>query len=213
MLIEIHSFSFKKMHVKMLSAKWHPFCLSINVFMSPENGSFLLCSHYSGSVWYVQGQSGLVFLASHLSSQISWIPGLTHCGLVMPYSDRFGSTLAQVMAWCLTAPSHHLNQCWLCISQAQRYSCQGNFTRDTEVISCISLKFTYLKFNSHISVANELTIIWKSFSCLQFCHHSDEIWWHATRGLVPLTCSKISLLKGLNCRHHIFSWLILDWVS
>ena len=119
MLIEIHSFSFKKMHVKMTSAKWRPFCLSLNVLMSPENGSFLLCSHYSGSVWYVQGQSGLVFLAPHLSSQISWIPGLTHCGLVMPYSDRFGSTLVQVMAWCLTAPSHYLNQCWLCISQAQ----------------------------------------------------------------------------------------------
>ena len=27
-----------------------------------------------------------------------------------------GSTLAQVMACCLTAPSHYLNQCWLIIS-------------------------------------------------------------------------------------------------
>ena len=26
---------------------------------------------------------------------------------------RSGSTLAQVMACCLTAPSHYLNQCWL----------------------------------------------------------------------------------------------------
>ena len=32
---------------------------------------------------------------------------------------RSGSTLAQVMAWCLTAPSHHLNQCWLIISVVQ----------------------------------------------------------------------------------------------
>ena len=31
MLIEIHIFSFKKMHVKMLSAKWLPFCLGFNV--------------------------------------------------------------------------------------------------------------------------------------------------------------------------------------
>ena len=31
---------------------------------------------------------------------------LTHCGLVAPYGDRSGSTLAQVMACCLTAPSH-----------------------------------------------------------------------------------------------------------
>ena len=30
---------------------------------------------------------------------------------------RTGSTLDQVMAWCLTAPSHYLNQCWLIISK------------------------------------------------------------------------------------------------
>ena len=30
-LIEIHSFSFKKIHLKMSSGKWHPFCLGLNV--------------------------------------------------------------------------------------------------------------------------------------------------------------------------------------
>ena len=30
-LIEIHTFSFKKMHLKMSSAKWRPFCLGPNV--------------------------------------------------------------------------------------------------------------------------------------------------------------------------------------
>ena len=30
-LIEIHTFSFKKMHLKMASAKWRPFCLGLNV--------------------------------------------------------------------------------------------------------------------------------------------------------------------------------------
>ena len=28
---EIHAFSFKKMHLKMSSAKWRPFCLGLNV--------------------------------------------------------------------------------------------------------------------------------------------------------------------------------------
>ena len=32
------------------------------------------------------------------------------------------STLAQVMAWCLTAPSHYPNQCWLIIIEVQWYS-------------------------------------------------------------------------------------------
>ena len=30
-LIEIHTFSFKKMHFKMSSGKWRPFCLSLSV--------------------------------------------------------------------------------------------------------------------------------------------------------------------------------------
>ena len=42
-----------------------------------------------------------------------------------------GSTLVQVMACCLTAPSHYLNQCWLIISKVQWHSSDGNFTRDT----------------------------------------------------------------------------------
>ena len=30
-LLEIHGFSFKKMHLKMPSRKWRPFCLGLNV--------------------------------------------------------------------------------------------------------------------------------------------------------------------------------------
>ena len=32
-LIEIHTFSFKKMHLKMLSGEWRPFCPSLNVLI------------------------------------------------------------------------------------------------------------------------------------------------------------------------------------
>ena len=32
-LIEVQAFSFKKMHLKMSSAKWRPFCLGLNVLM------------------------------------------------------------------------------------------------------------------------------------------------------------------------------------
>ena len=32
-LIKIYTFSFKKMHLKMSSGKWRPFCLSLNVLM------------------------------------------------------------------------------------------------------------------------------------------------------------------------------------
>ena len=36
-LIEIDTFSFKKMHLKRLSAKWRPFCLGLNVLMACES--------------------------------------------------------------------------------------------------------------------------------------------------------------------------------
>ena len=53
------------------------------------------------------------------------------------------STLAQVMACCLTAPNHYLNQCWLNVSEVQWHSSEGNFTKDasaTNLIIEISLK-------------------------------------------------------------------------
>ena len=33
-IIEIHTFSFKKIHFKMSSGKWRPFCLGLNVLMN-----------------------------------------------------------------------------------------------------------------------------------------------------------------------------------
>ena len=42
------------------------------------------------------------------------------------------STLAQVMACCLTAPSHYLNQCWLIISEVPWHSSMGIILRRCE---------------------------------------------------------------------------------
>ena len=42
-LIKIQPFSLKKMHVKMSSAKWRPFCLGLNVLITHFTGS-LYCS-------------------------------------------------------------------------------------------------------------------------------------------------------------------------
>ena len=41
-LSEIHIFSFKKMHLKMSSAKWRPFCHGLNVLMAPRGVLVLL---------------------------------------------------------------------------------------------------------------------------------------------------------------------------
>ena len=49
--------------------------------------------------------------------------------------QRSGSTLAQIMARCLMAPSHYLNQRWLLIGRVQWHSSECNLTRDTSAIS------------------------------------------------------------------------------
>ena len=51
------------------------------------------------------------------------------------WRHKSGSTLAQVMACCLTAPSHYLNQCWLIVSKVQWHPSESNFTRDTSATS------------------------------------------------------------------------------
>ena len=40
-VIEIHPFSFKKMHLKMSSGKWRPFCLGLNVLIKEDTGTLL----------------------------------------------------------------------------------------------------------------------------------------------------------------------------
>ena len=68
-----------------------------------------------------------------------------------------GLTLAQVMASCLTAPSHYLNQWWLIISKV----CAVHTRTISEEIPQpwiikISLKITSLKFLSNLLGANDL---------------------------------------------------------
>ena len=44
----------------------------------------------------------------------------------------YGSTLAQIMACCLMAPSHYLNQFWLYIGKDFWHSHEGNFTGNAQ---------------------------------------------------------------------------------
>ena len=83
------------------------------------------------------------------------------------WQHRSGSTLAQVMACCLTAPNHYLNQCWRIISEVQ--------WRDIHIraisqempqpsLTKICLKITCLKFHSNFPGGNELKCyVWRSF--------------------------------------------------
>ena len=83
---------------------------------------------------------------------------LTHCYTI--YGHRSESALAQVMAWCLMAPSHYQNQCWLIISEVLWHSPEGSFIRNAQDISpWFNLKITDLRIQLDIFLpgANKLT--------------------------------------------------------
>ena len=73
-----------------------------------------------------------IFKTAFRSPRSQWVNPLWPSDAI--WQHRSGSTLAQVMARCLTAPSHYLNQCWLIISKVLWHSSEGNFIRDTSVI-------------------------------------------------------------------------------
>ena len=82
------------------------------------------------------------------SNAYSWTKIITHCDAI--WRHRSMSILAQVMACCLTAPSHYLNQCWLIISEVLWHSPDSNLTENLKIfIIELSLKFTNLRLESN----------------------------------------------------------------
>ena len=81
------------------------------------------------------------------------------------WRQRSGSTLARVMACCLTAPRHYLNQCWLIISKVEWHSPKGEFTRDTSAIN----RYNHLENFNLVSIGR--TFPFKHLNVDRLCHH------------------------------------------
>ena len=62
------------------------------------------------------------------------------------WCQRSGSTLAQVMACSLTAPSYYLNQCWLIISKVHWHLSEGNFTIDPSAMNHLNQGWGQVKY-------------------------------------------------------------------
>ena len=96
-LIEILTFSFKKMPLKVSSAKRRPFCLGLNVLTHwpPRDMDVISQVHETHfRNWYLE-----LFLRN-------W----PLVSAPNPIDDK--STLVRVMVRCCQAPSHYLSQCW-----------------------------------------------------------------------------------------------------
>ena len=132
-LSKIHSFSFKKMHLKMSSAKWRLFSLGLNELMVLPYNKNDFMDHIISCLeghWSIHTK-GVILINS-------LIPGKCGCNLKLVISKliwklqnlscafhvnlpsgechktslKISRTLVQVMSWCYQATIHYLNQCW-----------------------------------------------------------------------------------------------------
>ena len=122
-LIEILTFSFKKMRLKVSSAKRRPFFLGLNVL----NVGWAHTQNPGLAVeipqWWTKPRI-LSFVQKWHAKRIV----LTQCGPVTSDADM---DLGQHRRrrYCLMAPSNWLNQCWLITKGALWHSPESNFTK------------------------------------------------------------------------------------
>ena len=91
-LIEIDTFSFKKIHLKTLSAKWRPFCLGLNVLIKmPFKWWYACCGHFGQMHLWICGS---VFLVSPVPIGVGPWPVAMSAGLwcVRGWSLNVGMT-------------------------------------------------------------------------------------------------------------------------
>ena len=92
------------------------------------------------------------------------------------WRHRSGSTLAQVMACCLTAPSHYLNQSWLIISKVLCHSSpRGQWVNTFHISLC-----------SSDTIKNSQNCFWPTW------------FWLSPKNLLSIQFIKISLALGEN---------------
>ena len=107
-------------------SNWSPKISFLNtIHFQSTNASLASCS---SMVWLKLGQHAYIIISmvhvKHKTSSMFWFRW--QFNLLGPSDTiwcwKSWSTLVQVMACCLTAPSHYLNSCWLIISKVLWHS-------------------------------------------------------------------------------------------
>ena len=111
----------------------HNFCIKTNFIWKCHLQNVIFSPWYFNSLW---------------PSDVMW-------------RHRSGSMLAQVMASCLTARSHYLNQCWLLTSEVLWHFPENNFTTSSKLLCCtMSMKIILFTLLPYLPGANELNQCW-----------------------------------------------------
>ena len=72
-LIEICTFSFKEMYLKMSSGKWRPSCLGLNVLSWRIPHAFTAGMWQIGRHWYLNIYSDIIWTSWRLKSLATWV--------------------------------------------------------------------------------------------------------------------------------------------
>ena len=119
------------------------------------------------------------------------------------------SPLAQVMACCLTAPSHYLNQCWLI---SKWHSSEGNFTTGISALNhCNWLE----KYSSKISLNSPRPQWVKSVQTTHLSTLTEDLWGvccEQFREVYPIwtwpACTSIDIGKFLIWVKHSLPYMV-----
>ena len=149
---------------------------------------------------------------------------LTHCGLVTPHNNKKWINTARVMACCLMAPSHHLNQCWVIIKFSDnhvnllactdtprhwhiRHHASHHTRKHTQVLS--SGIFLRKVMKSYFDDMDDGWYYWSwnyytyliirpSQKILSMCCHCDAFDW--------CVCTYLMLMRHHSCFVHTMQW-------
>ena len=86
MLIEIHTFSFKKIHLKMSSGKWRPLCLGLNVLSDPDEDGLMYHTNRPGTpnvtITKQSTREPCTYIAEHMHNMRSSLQLMEHIKLM-----------------------------------------------------------------------------------------------------------------------------------
>ena len=131
------------------------------------------------------------------------------------WRQRSMSTLAQIMACCLTAPSHYLNQCWLITSGANGILHRAiSYELLNNQINEVSLKIALSKLFPYLPGANELSHVTARFnlqvSDLQMTGYQDSSACNVHQVTYSTSLDPETLFSGQNCCWNLTRALITN---
>ena len=133
-------------------------CGSSIMDLKSELSIFSLMHDVTKEFYYGFKKWAEYFFANAWCNKKSYIKSLWPSDAIQRW--RSWSTLVQVMACCLMAPSHYLNQCWLITSEVLRwYSLGGNYTGNAQSINYLWYVWEKITLHQHIPGNNRLIVL------------------------------------------------------